>query len=117
MRVGVTALKKLCRKFNVFKWPYRKFQRILRLTNVAKAGMARIEEYQRLAELVLDPQLGETCPLWRHVDPGERYVVQAVFAASKLPEFQDGWKKRDVWGDDNGGDADDGMMTHGGWQV
>lgn len=106
MRVGVTALKKLCRKFHVYKWPYRKFQRILRLTSVAKAGMARIEEYQRLAELVLDPQLGETCPLWQHVDPSECYVVRAVFAASKLPEFQAGWKKRDVA--DEAGDGDDG---------
>lgn len=92
MRVGVTALKKLCRKFKVSKWPYRKFQRIIRLASVAKAGMARTEDYQRLAELVLDPQLGEHCPLWQHIDASERFVVQAVFAASKTAEFQAGWK-------------------------
>lgn len=106
MRVGVTALKKLCRKFKVSKWPYRKFQRIIRLASVAKAGMARIEDYQRLAELVLDPQLGEGCPLWQHVDPSEQYVVQAVFAASKTPEFQAGWKARIT----EEGDNDEGIL-------
>lgn len=49
--IGLTVLKRICRKFGVKRWPYRKLKSLDRLINNVESGLVPGDSYKNLLKV------------------------------------------------------------------